>query len=43
MLRIGLGVTLFLISGVLGIYLFRKFRHGRHFDEKLEREMGVND
>jgi len=43
LLRIGLGVTLFLVSGVLGIYLFRKFRHGRHFDEQLEREMGVDD
>jgi len=43
LLRIGLGVMLFLISGVLGIYLFRKFRHGRHLDEQLEREMGVDD
>lgn len=41
--RIGLGVTLFLISGVLGIYLFRKFRHGRHLDEQLEHELGVDD
>lgn len=42
-LRIGLGVTLFLISGVLGIYLFRKFRHGQHLDEQLEQDLGVND
>lgn len=41
--RIGLGVVLFLISGALGIYLFRKFRHGRHLDEKLERDIGVDD
>lgn len=41
--RIGLGVALFLISGVLGIYLYRQFRHGRHLDEKLEHEMGVDD
>ncbi len=41
--RIGMGVALFLISGVLGVYLFRKFRHGRHLDDKLERAMGVED
>lgn len=41
--RIGLGVALFLISGVLGIYLFRKFRHGRHLDAQLEHELGVDD
>jgi uncharacterized membrane protein YdjX (TVP38/TMEM64 family) len=41
--RIGLGVVLFLVSGVLGVYLFRKFRHGRHLDEKLEQVIGVDD
>lgn len=41
--RIGLGVALFLASGVLGIYLFRKFRHGRHLDAKTEHELGVDD
>lgn len=41
--RIGLGIVLFLISGVLGIYLFRKYRHGRHLDEKLEHVLGVDD
>ncbi|TPW10910.1 MAG: hypothetical protein FD130_2102, partial [Halothiobacillaceae bacterium] len=28
LLRIGLGVALFLLSGLLGLYLFRQFRHG---------------
>ena len=41
--RIGLGVTLFLVSGVLGVYLFRRFRRGRHLDAELEQEMGVDD
>lgn len=41
--RIGLGIVLFLVSGALGIYLFRKFRHGRHLDEKLEHDIGVDD
>jgi len=41
--RIGLGVAIFLISGVLGIQLFNKFRHGRHLDTQLEHELGVDD
>ncbi len=41
--RIGLGVALFLISGVLGVYLYRRFRHGRHLDAELEAAMGVDD
>jgi uncharacterized membrane protein YdjX (TVP38/TMEM64 family) len=43
LLRIGLGATLFLISGALGIHLFRRFRHGRHLDAELEHELGVDD
>lgn len=41
--RIGLGVALFLISSVLGVYLYRRFRHGRHLDAELEAAMGVDD
>jgi uncharacterized membrane protein YdjX (TVP38/TMEM64 family) len=41
--RIGLGVTLFVGSGVLGAHLFRKFRRGRHLDERMEQELGVDD
>ncbi|HEY9198448.1 MAG TPA: VTT domain-containing protein [Gammaproteobacteria bacterium] len=41
--RIGLGAALFVISGVLGIYLFRKFRRGRHLDERMEHALGVDD
>lgn len=40
--RIGLGVVLFLISGALGIYLYRRFRRGRHLDAQLEQVMGVD-
>jgi len=43
LLRIGLGVALFLVSGVLGIYMFRRFRHGRHLDAQLEHDLGVDD
>ncbi len=38
--RIGLGVALFLVSGVLGVYLFRRYRHGKSFDRDIERELG---
>lgn len=41
--RIGLGAALFVLSGVLGIYLFRKFRRGRHLDERMEHALGVDD
>jgi len=38
--RIGLGVLLFIGSGVLGVYLYRHMRQGRHFDRTIEREIG---
>jgi uncharacterized membrane protein YdjX (TVP38/TMEM64 family) len=41
--RIGLGVVLFVGSGILGVYLFRRLRHGRHYDEDLERELGETE
>lgn len=41
MWRIGLGALLFVASGVLGVYLYRRLRHGKHYDEDLEREMGA--
>lgn len=40
--RIGLGVLLFVGSGVLGVYLYRRMRHGRHYDLDLERQIGEN-
>lgn len=41
--RIGLGVALFLASGVLGIHLYRRYRHGRHLDARMEHELGLDD
>jgi uncharacterized membrane protein YdjX (TVP38/TMEM64 family) len=40
--RIGLGVAIFLVSGLLGIRLYRRFRHGRHLDVQLEEKLGVD-
>lgn len=41
--RIGLGAALFVVSGVLGVHLFRRFRRGRHLDAQMEHELGVDD
>jgi uncharacterized membrane protein YdjX (TVP38/TMEM64 family) len=38
-IRIGLGVTLFVISGVVGVYLYHRFRHG-HTLEDVDRKLG---
>lgn len=34
-LRIGLSVVLFVVSGLIGISLYRKYRHGKTFDDAL--------
>lgn len=38
-LRITISVVLFVISGFIGIYLYRKHRHGKSFDEAIERQL----
>jgi uncharacterized membrane protein YdjX (TVP38/TMEM64 family) len=37
------GVVGFVISGVLGIYLYRKYRHGKSIGEGIERQIGGGD
>lgn len=37
--RIGLGVALFVVSGALGVYLYRRLKRGKVYDEDLERKM----
>lgn len=37
--RIGLGTLLFVVSGVLGVYLYRALRHGKVYDEELEQKL----
>jgi len=41
--RIGLGVVLFVISGMLGVYLYRRLRHGKSYDEALDRELDLGN
>lgn len=35
--RVGLAIALLVASSVLGVYLYRRYRHGRSFDEAIER------
>ncbi|MBT3238639.1 MAG: TVP38/TMEM64 family protein [Rhodospirillaceae bacterium] len=42
-LRIGISVVLFVISGILGVHLYRKHRHGKSFDETVERQIDGAD
>jgi uncharacterized membrane protein YdjX (TVP38/TMEM64 family) len=37
------GVTGFLFSGILGVYLYRRYRHGKSIGERLERQIGGID
>jgi uncharacterized membrane protein YdjX (TVP38/TMEM64 family) len=37
--RISLSAVLFLVSGAIGIALYRKYRHGKSFDNDLERQL----
>ena len=39
--RIGLSVVLFIVSGVLGVYLYRKHRHGRTLGGRLEKQLEI--
>ena len=38
--RISLGAVLFALSGVLGVFLYRRYRHGMIFDDDVDRELG---
>jgi uncharacterized membrane protein YdjX (TVP38/TMEM64 family) len=40
-LRIAISVILFIISGILGVSLYRKNRHGMSFDSDIEHKLGV--
>jgi uncharacterized membrane protein YdjX (TVP38/TMEM64 family) len=39
MLRISVGALMFVVSGVLGVWLYRKYRHGKTLGAELEREL----
>ena len=37
--KLALAIGLFLVSGALGVYLYRHFRHGQSLDEKIDAEL----
>ncbi|MGB0682124.1 MAG: TVP38/TMEM64 family protein [Magnetovibrionaceae bacterium] len=37
--RIGLGALLFVVSAALGVYLYRRYRHGRTLDDDVESQL----
>ncbi|WJW75889.1 VTT domain-containing protein [Thiohalobacter sp. IOR34] len=39
--RISVAVAAFVLSALLGVYLYRRYRHGRHLDRELEAELGA--
>ena len=42
-LRIAISIFLFVISGLIGVSLYRKYRKGRSFDSNIEYEIGVDN
>lgn len=40
--RITFSAVLFVVSGLLGIHLYRRYRHGKTFDEEVEKQFGGN-
>jgi uncharacterized membrane protein YdjX (TVP38/TMEM64 family) len=42
-LRISLSVALFVASAVLGVWLYRRFRHGKALDEETERALEMSE
>lgn len=38
--RVALAAALFIVSGILGVRLYRHFRHGKSFDERVDERLG---
>ncbi|MEO5336363.1 MAG: VTT domain-containing protein [Magnetospirillum sp. WYHS-4] len=38
--RIAVGVVLFVLSGLLGVYLYHRYRHGKSLDADIDRQIG---
>ena len=39
-LRIGLAAALFVVSALIGAYLYRRFRQGRSLDREIDIDLG---
>jgi uncharacterized membrane protein YdjX (TVP38/TMEM64 family) len=42
-IKITLSVLLFLVSAILGVWLYRRFRHGRSFNRSIDEAVGLDD
>src|SRR5512143_1378778 len=42
-LKLGLAIGLFLVSGALGAYLYRHFRHGQSLDDQIDAALDETD
>ncbi len=42
-IMLAIGVIGFVVSGVLGVYLYRKYRHGKSIGERIEHQIGGGD
>jgi uncharacterized membrane protein YdjX (TVP38/TMEM64 family) len=42
-LKLALAIGLFLVSGILGAYLYRHFRHGQSLDERIDAALDETD
>ncbi len=42
-IRITLSVALFMVSGAIGVFLYRRYRHGKSFDDDVDTELGTLD
>jgi uncharacterized membrane protein YdjX (TVP38/TMEM64 family) len=42
-LRIGLAMALFVVAGAIGLFLYRKYRHGKILDESVDRAIGASE
>jgi uncharacterized membrane protein YdjX (TVP38/TMEM64 family) len=40
-LKLALAIGLFLISGILGVWLYRRFRHGQSLDDQIDAALDV--
>ncbi|MBF0252144.1 MAG: TVP38/TMEM64 family protein [Alphaproteobacteria bacterium] len=43
MARITLSIVLFVVMALLGVYLYRKFRHGKSLDANIDDELGATE
>lgn len=39
-IRISLSIVLFIVMGALGVYLYRRYRHGKSLDDTVDAEIG---